>query len=363
MGRDFTSLGICAEPAALASSAPITLDNLIALNDEIAALARAGVPLDRGLLALGQDMPGRLGRVAQSLGRRLESGEDLAAALSNSGDEFPAIYRAVVLAGLRSGQLSVALEGIAKTARRVTETRRLMLASLIYPFFVMVVASGVFWLTMSITVPAVQSTFGDFKVTWPQWYAVLSWLAELLLVALPWLWGAALILLGVFLVRVSRASVLDAKPGRRLSTIGQILRAGRLATFSETLALLLEQELPLAESLELACRSSGDRGLKTAGDDLALAIRRGQPVRQLPVGFPPLLGWMLMGGGQPGQLVAALRRLAENYRRRASRLSAWLTIFLPMTLSAGVCGLVVAAYVLLAMGPFYFLIYQMSFPG
>ena len=70
-----------------------------------------------------------------------------------------------------------------------------------------------------------------------------------------------------------------------------------------------------------------------------------------------------MGGSQPDQLVGALRRLAENHRRRAARLGTWLTIYLPMTLSAGVCGFVVAAYVLLAMAPFYLLVYQMSLPG
>ena len=49
------------------SSKPvITLDQLVALNDEIAALVRAGVPLDRGLRSLGEDLPGRLGRFASN---------------------------------------------------------------------------------------------------------------------------------------------------------------------------------------------------------------------------------------------------------------------------------------------------------
>ncbi len=347
----------------MASSGPITLNNLIALNDEIAALTRAGVPLDRGLLAIGQDMPGRLGRIAQLLGRRLESGEDLAVAIGQSGSEFPPIYRAVVLAGLRSGRLTVALEGIAKTARRVTEARNVMLMSLIYPFVVIFVASSVFYFTMSETVPILQETFADFEIIWPLWYVVMTRIAESLVLALPWLWLVGMILLFIFLIWLSRASVLGSRPGQRFSTIGKILQAGRMATFSETLALLLEQELPLDESLELACQSSGDRGLMTAGGELAEAIRRGQPLSQLPTGFPPMLGWMLMGGGQPGQLVAALRRLAANYRQRAAKLSAWLTIYLPVSLSAGACGFEVGAYVLLAMAPFYFLLYQMSLPN
>ncbi len=347
----------------MATSGPITLDNLIALNDEIAALARAGVPLDRGLLAIGRDMPGRLGRTAQALGRRLEAGEDLSVAINQSGDAFPPIYRAVVLAGLKSGRLSVALEGISRTARRVSDTRRTMIVSLIYPILVLVIAMVVFRMTMTTTVPLVEATFADIGVVLPRWYAVLSAIARWLLQALPWIQVGGVVLGAVYIYRISRASVLDTNPARGGTTVGQILQAGRLATFSETLALLLEQSLPLADALELACQSSGDRGLRLAGERLGQSIQRGEPIRQLPAGFPPLLGWMLIGGGQSGQLVAALRRMAENYRRRAARLGAWLTIYFPLVLSAGVCGLVVATYVVLAMMPFYFLMIQMSLPG
>ena len=45
----------------------MTVDELLALNDEIAALVRAGVPLERGLADLGGDMPGRLGALATRL--------------------------------------------------------------------------------------------------------------------------------------------------------------------------------------------------------------------------------------------------------------------------------------------------------
>ena len=234
MGDHLQHSLVRSEPSTLASSGPITLDNLIALNDEIAALARAGVPLDRGLLAIGKDLPGRLGRIAQSLGRRLESGEDLATALSQSGNEFPAIYRAVVLAGLRSGRLSVALEGIAKTSRRVRETRGVVLVAMVYPFVVLAVASIVFWVTMSLTVPAIQAVFDDLNIAWPRWYAALFWFADMLLVALPWLWGAAVVLLGAFLFRVSGANVLGVKSARGMSTIKQLMRAGRLACHRHT---------------------------------------------------------------------------------------------------------------------------------
>ena len=51
----------------------VTLDELIALNDEIAALVRVGVPLELGLRQLGGDLPARMGRLAKDLAQRMEA--------------------------------------------------------------------------------------------------------------------------------------------------------------------------------------------------------------------------------------------------------------------------------------------------
>ena len=78
---------------------PITIDELAALNDEIAALVRAGVPLDRGLLQAGSELPGGLKRITQALGERLSRGETLTEALEAESQSTPPLYRAVVEAG------------------------------------------------------------------------------------------------------------------------------------------------------------------------------------------------------------------------------------------------------------------------
>ena len=66
-----------------------TLDDLIALNDEIGALVRAGVPLEQGLAELGDDMPGRLGRVAAAVAERTARGESLQQALADHALALP----------------------------------------------------------------------------------------------------------------------------------------------------------------------------------------------------------------------------------------------------------------------------------
>ena len=84
----------------------ITIDQLLALNEEIAALVRAGVPLERGLVVAGRDLRGRLGRIATALSRRLSRGESLPEALEGEGQSIPPLYRAVVEAGRAVGPVA-----------------------------------------------------------------------------------------------------------------------------------------------------------------------------------------------------------------------------------------------------------------
>src|ERR1700722_7046260 len=102
----------------------VSLDDLIALNDEIVALIRAGVPLERGLAGLSGDLPGRLRNITATLARRMSQGESLTAAMAAEPQTFPAVYRALVEAGLRCGRLAPVLEGLAGSARKLREVRQ-----------------------------------------------------------------------------------------------------------------------------------------------------------------------------------------------------------------------------------------------
>ena len=96
----------------------ITLEQLAALNDEMAALVRSGVPLEQGLGALGGELPGQPGKLAQLLASRMDAGESLSRILADEDQRFPPVWRAVVEAGIRSGHLAAALEALSSTARR-----------------------------------------------------------------------------------------------------------------------------------------------------------------------------------------------------------------------------------------------------
>jgi hypothetical protein len=72
------------------------------------------------------------------------------------------------------------------------------------------------------------------------------------------------------------------------------------------------------------------------------------------------LSWLILTGAHHQHLVKSLRQTAAGYRRRARLLGAWLGIYLPIFLSAGVGGTVVLMYVVLSLAPFYNLLFELS---
>ena len=352
------------EPAAAPA---ITLEQLIALNDEIAALVRAGVPLEGGLAALGADLPGRLGRATAMLAERIERGESLSQALAQHAQSFPPVYRAVVEAGLRSGHLPVALEGLAGAGRRLAEARRAVGAAFVYPLIVFLVAWGLFVLFTTKIAPIVAPAFRSFDTPGSGLLAALARWGES-----AQTWGVAVpvvlvLVAGAWWLATARPALVQSRwSGLLMGWVPwtrRMLRSLRTATLAEVLALLVEHDVPLDEALELAGAASGDARTVRATRGLADAVRRGEPLSGAAGGiaaFPPLLRWLMCAGARRGTLVAALRHAAETYRSRALRQADMIRLMLPLVLTVVIGGAVVVAYALLLLGPWFSLLYRLA---
>lgn len=77
-----------------ARSKPLSLQELALLNQEIAALVRAGVPLESGLAMAGASGRGAQEVLMLRLAQRLREGHSFAEALHTEGGELPRMYRA-----------------------------------------------------------------------------------------------------------------------------------------------------------------------------------------------------------------------------------------------------------------------------
>lgn len=321
----------------------ISLDDLVALNEEMAALVRAGVPLDAGMADLGYDLPGKLGGLASQIGERLNRGESLPQILADDSRALPTVWRAVVESGLRSGDLPAALESMATTGRNIADMRRAVMMSLIYPLIVVLVAYASFVFLTTYVSPTILGSFHDLTdqeqpfLSWLVWLGAHSgWWAV-------WLPLVGVICLGVWWFRSSRAQTISNSTIMRWPASLALLRYCRLATFAEVLALLVRQNVPLHDGLELASQACGDRGLREAGALVAASLRRGESLSKNDAGlsaFPPLLGWLITYGGQAESLSKMLREMAERYRNQAKHTANWSAVYLPIIITVVVGGTV-----------------------
>ena len=335
----------------------VSLEELIALNDEIVALVRAGVPLEEGLLALGGDLRGRLGDVAREAGQRIEQGQSLADALEVGPDGYAAVYKAVLEAGQQSGQLASALEGLAVVVRRAADLRRQMLLAWVYPLCVLVLAYGLAVWTVLNLLPMIHASYPVQAIDQPplgaRWVAWAS--------SLPmWVWVVPPLVLAAGLL------VLRWMP-RRWPGPQSVVRANRLAMFVDVLGMLVEQGHPLPESLELAARASGSRELMAESQQLVERLRKGESPTKKPAAkmasaksLPPMLLWVLGGKGVP--LAEPLRQLAESYHRIAVRKARFWNAAIPLLLAVTIGGGATLAYSMLVIVPWYGFMHQLELP-
>ena len=335
----------------------VSLDSLIALNDELVALTRAGMPLESGLLDLSTDLPGRLRKVVATLGARMERGETLPDALAASGDDLPPVYHAVVRAGLRSGRLPVALEGLSTFARGYSEARRSIGLALWYPLFVMLLAYALMIFLTTTVIPRFLVVFRSMGLPTHAPIRALAAMGET-----AWFWGPILpagVL--VFLVAWSLSGRSRVLGGRRADGIlrwfpwlGSMMRGFEAASFADLLALLVEHRVPYPEALMLAGDASGNPALARSSRELAAGIERGvSPGEALkgPTAFPPLLRWLLATGPQQGDLVAALKQMAGRYRGQARHQADKIRVFLPTLLLLGLGSTATLLYALALFVP------------
>ncbi len=324
---------------AIGQGKAITVDDLLVLNQEIAALVRAGTPLERGLASAGRDVRGRLGRIARLLGERMSRGESLVDALEHERDSIPPLYRAVVEAGVRSGRLPTALEGMSRYVRGYSEAREAVGLALWYPLLIVAIAYGLFIMLTVVVAPRFAGAFPGLEIEPPKALALLTWLGEN--AHLWWPIGPALFfLLGMTWVATGRAARFGSWGWglpRLVPGMSRFMADYETANFAELLALLLEHQVGYATAVVLAGESTGNPRITQATRDLAAELNRGHDAAAATEAidaspFQPMIRWALSTADGPGSLAERLRGLADHYRNRARFRAESMKIWLPSLL-------------------------------
>ncbi len=323
----------------------VSLEEVLALNEELASLSAAGVPIELGGADISTEEA--LARINASLALRTSLGQTVGAALADD-QELPPLYQHALLAVLESNQLSLALEGVSRQPAARDDLRKTAGHAFIQPLIVLALAyCGFIFLCLRFA-PTMESLYVDFGHEANVGVKLLTMAREWMPVWVPLI--PLMVAVTIALWRRRTGHHPPPLPGAR-----RYFAALRHATFSEQLASLITAGVSLPEGLRLAGDATGDPAMARASDVIA-AHERGESFTAAEqhelAALPPLLRWALTGdlGGEP--LPQILHFVAATYRQAAERQAAIWHVALPTFIGAFFGGLIVLGYSLSMFGPY-----------
>jgi type II secretory pathway component PulF len=333
-------------------------DDLAALNDEIAAMAKAGLPLDQGLAALAKDMMrGRLKFVAEDLAADLRAGRTLPEALERQGDNVPPYYAGLVTAGVRTGRVAEVLTTLSIYARSMANLRSILIGAFFYPCVVLGFALLVIGFMFGFVVPQFSQTYRDFNMRLPALTEAVFAVGRhpIGFVVIPLLVILAVALLTWFILRQTESGRLFyARALYSLPVFGTLIRSARLCAFTELLSILVDHEIPLPEAFALAGQATSDPVMAGACREIHHGLSAGLPLGIVLRGqglIPEWVAWMAGLGEQRGGLGLSLHQISEMYRRQVEMRAGLLRSVLPPFLIIITAGVFIGFFIVALMLP------------
>ncbi len=326
----------------------------------LADLCRAEVPLGRAFRIMEGDLRrGRLREAAAAMAADVEAGTPLAEAYRKRGDDFPALYGALVEAGAAAGDLPGTLEEIARIASVKAEATARIRRILAYPLLVAVFGAGVFWFLYVFVIPPFAAIFAQITDRSGNVLALpgITRLVFALPAMIPLTLGiVAAVVLAISYLR-DPVEGMRAPVGiwMRLPLLGPLRVNAALATMAATLAALLRRGLPLDRALDLVAAAADGPLVRNAATAMARGAREGSSLtdaaRESGL-LPPSMVWMLGTAEKQGYSERALDEIAGICRDRVTReMDTYTTILGP--LMELVLGLFVGTVVLAIFYPIF----------
>ena len=324
-----------------------TLAQFIALNDQLVALIKAGVPIHLGLVQGGHGAVGAIETIGATVARRIGEGSSVVEALEDR--TIPPAYRSVAQLALRSGDLTTALTGAHRMAAALDDSWHTVRQSLVYPLVICCLAFAGIVLFCSFLVPTLDSMYQSMRIPEGSGLHVVKTLKSTLpyWIAIPPIGLLLLVGWTRFSSSPTFASGLAGRVLAWLPGMSKTVFEHRCMNFSETLASLLDAGVSLPEGLRLAASAWDDATLEQGTRTLAASLERGEvPDDSSPFAaqLPPFLRWAIWHADDTVGRSRALRMASNTYRQSARRRIERLRVVVPNLACIVIGGVVTLLY-------------------
>jgi type IV pilus assembly protein PilC len=316
----------------------ISGNDFLILNQQFNTLIKAGIPILKALdlLATRATAP-KLRPILTQVRDRVREGKSLSEAIEEAG-VFSKVYSTAILAGEKSGNLSGVLDYYISYQRVSTGVKKRIVASLVYPILLVVVATCVVGYLVTGVIPKFATLYRDLGVPLPaptQFLIAITvdYRIYILSAVAAFLAGIA----GVFFwSRSEEGGVAFDRIVFRMPLLGDTLLKFQASQFCRTLATLLTGGTPLVAALQTAAESITSRLVRGSVKNATQMVREGESLHgALATGrvMPELALDMIEVGESSGALAPMLNSVAEFYEEEVSvRLGAMVSLIEPVIL-------------------------------
>ena len=292
---------------------------IILFTEEMSDLLDAGLQLEPALRVMeGRKELSGIKAVASALRQQVREGSSLSSALRLVSPSFGDLFCNLVSAGELSGSLPQLLRRQATFLVTMDDLRKKVVSALIYPAMIFFLGIGLIFLFMTYLVPQLTSLFLKTGKDLPLLTRLLVQTSDFF--SHYWWAIIAVAAAAVFgflqFIRMPLGRTWWHTTQLRLPLFGSVLRRRYYAQFSQTMANLIANGIPLLNSLRLMISATGNVHLRSLTEQVVEMVGEGGSLSRAlqRVGeFPPLFIDMIAVGEQTGDLAQALERIGRRY--------------------------------------------------
>ena len=224
----------------------------------------------------------------------------------------------MVRAGEAGGVLDSVLQRLATTIEKQVELRRKVKSAMTYPAVVSCLVLLLVTAMLLFVIPMFQSIYGQLGGKLPVPTQILIDVSNVV----RKLW---FVVFGGEIARGVRVPPwINSEEGRKrwdaiklkMPVFGGLAKKTALARFGRTLSALVRSGVPILESLDIVCETSGNWVVSEAVRDTQQQVKRGEPLSQRLEEhdvFPPMVVQMMAVGEETGALDEMLDKIADFY--------------------------------------------------
>ena len=293
---------------------------------QLATLAHAGLPMEEALKAVAEQTDNeRVHKIIVGVRSQVVEGNTLADALAGYPSSFDELYQATAAAGESSGRIDEVLNGLADYVEDQQAMRQKIIAALIYPAFLTIVAVGIVIALLSTVVPKLVHVFNSVHADLPALTTGLISISDFLRS-----WGVLMaIVLAVLVVAFLYGLRKPAFKRRfhvfvlRTPLIGRFTRGVHTSRFTRTLSILTRSGVPALDAMTIGADVVTNLPMQEAIRRAATRVREGEAIHKALAReklFPAITLHMIANGEISGELDMMLGRAADHQEREVEAL-------------------------------------------